>query len=142
LLSEPKHEGCCRLAEILENVSHDSVNRLLLRERYEPKDLFYTVKKIINIVGQILSVDDTVVGKLYSDPKNVELISYFWSGKYHKSIEGINLITLYYNDVYGNSVPINYRIYDKKEGKTKNDYFQEMVKEVIDCSVKPRILQE
>jgi hypothetical protein len=44
--------------------------------------------------------------------------------------------------VYGNSVPINYRIYDKKEGKTKNDYFQEMVKEVIDCSVKPRILQE
>ena len=33
LLSEPKHGGCCRLAEILENVSHDSVNKLLLRER-------------------------------------------------------------------------------------------------------------
>jgi hypothetical protein len=72
------------------NVSHDSVNRLLLRERYEPKYLFDTVGKIINIVGGILSVDDTVVGKLYSDPKNAELISYFWSGKYHKSIEGIN----------------------------------------------------
>ncbi|MDB9307743.1 transposase [Aphanizomenon sp. CS-733/32] len=140
LLSEPKHGGCCRLAEILENVSHDSVNRFLSRERYEPKDLFDSVKEIINIVGGILSVDDTVIEKLYSDPKNAELIGYFWSGKYHKSIKGLNLITLYYSDVYGNSVPINYRIYDKKEGKTKNDYFQEMLKEVIDWGVQPRIV--
>jgi len=103
LLSEPKHGGCCRLAEILENVSHDSVNRFLPRERYEPKDLFNTVKEIINIVGGILSVDDTVVEKLYSDPKNAELIGYFWSGKHHKAIKGINLITLYYSDVHGNS---------------------------------------
>lgn len=140
LLSEPKHGGCSRLAEILGKVSHDSVNRFLLRERYEPKDLFDTVKEIINIVGGVLSVDDTVVEKLYSHPKNAELIGYFWSGKYHKSIKGINLITLYYSDVYGNSVPINYRIYDKKEGKTKNDYFQEMLVEVIDWGVKPRIV--
>jgi hypothetical protein len=86
------------------------VNRFLLRERYEPKDLFDTVKEIINIVGGILSVDDTVLEKLYSDPKNAELIGYFWSGKYHKVIKGINLITLYYSDIHGNSVPINYRI--------------------------------
>ena len=87
------------MAEILENVSHDSINRLLLRERYEQKDVFDTVKKIINRVGGIFSVDNTVVQKLYSDPKNAELVSYFCSGKYHKSIEGINLITLYYSDV-------------------------------------------
>ncbi len=48
LLSEPKHGGCSRLAEILGDVSHDSVNRFLLRERYEPKDLFAIVKEIIN----------------------------------------------------------------------------------------------
>jgi hypothetical protein len=42
--------------------------------------------------------------------------------------------------VYGNSVPINYRIYEKKEGKTKNDCCREMLKEVIDCGVKPRII--
>jgi hypothetical protein len=40
------------------------VNRFLLRERYEPKDLFDIVKEIINIVGGILSVDDTVVEKI------------------------------------------------------------------------------
>ncbi|MEG4530164.1 IS701 family transposase [Microcoleus sp. D2_18a_D3] len=140
LLSEPKFGGCNRLAEILGDVSHDSVNRFLLRERYEPKDLFKIIEKIINLVGGILSVDDTVIEKIYSDPKNAELISYFWSGKAHKTIIGLNLITLYYSDINGNSVPINYRIYDKKEGKTKNDYFREMVSEIISWGVKPRIV--
>lgn len=98
------------------------VNRFLLRERYEPKDLFDMVTRIINLIGGILSVDDTVIEKLYSDPKRTELIGYFWSGKYHKSVKGLNLVTLYYSDIYENSVPINYRIYDKNEGKTKNDY--------------------
>lgn len=102
------------------------VNRFLLRERYEPKDLFEMVKTITNLTGGILSVDDTVIEKLYSHPKYAKLIGYFWSGKYHKSIKGLNLITLYYSDIHGNSVPINYRIYDKEERKTKNDYFREM----------------
>ncbi|WP_442949458.1 IS701 family transposase [Nostoc sp.] len=137
LLSEPKHGGCSRLAEILRDVSHDTVNRFLLRERYEPKDLFEMVKTIINLTGGILSVDDTVIEKLYSNPKYAELIGYFWSGKYHKSIKGLNLITLYYSDIHGNSAPINYRIYDKEERKTKNDYFREMLIEVISWDVKP-----
>lgn len=128
------------MAEILEDVSHDSINRFLLRERYEPKDLFKMVMSIINLVGGILSVDDTVIEKLYSNPLCAELIGYFWSGKYHKTIKGINLITLYYSDIQGNSVPINYRIYDKKEGKTKNDYFQEMLIEVMSWGVKPRLV--
>ena len=96
------------MAEILGDVSHDSVNRFLLRERYEPKDLFDIVTEIINLSGGILSVDDTVIEKLYSNPKYAELIGYFWSGKYHKTIKGLNLITLYYSDIHGNSVPINY----------------------------------
>lgn len=89
LLSEPKHGGCSRLSEILSDVSHDSVNRFLLRERYEPRDLFDIVKTIINLIGGILSVDDTVIEKLYSEPKNTELIGYFWSGKYHKKHQKI-----------------------------------------------------
>ncbi len=44
LLAEAKYLGCTRLAEILEGLSHDSVNRFLLRERYEPKDLFDEVQ--------------------------------------------------------------------------------------------------
>lgn len=37
----------------------------------------------------------------------------------------------------GKQVPINYRIYDKSEEKTKNQYFIEMLAEVISWGVKP-----
>jgi len=95
---------------------------------------------LIHKEGGILSVDDTVIEKLYSDPKSAELVNYFWSGKFHQTIKGINLITLYYSDLDGNSVPVNYRIYDKKEGKTKNDYFQEMLTEVLTWGLKPKLV--
>ncbi len=47
----------------MEDLSHDSVNRFLLRERYEPKDLFDEIKLHINLVGGTLSADDTVIDK-------------------------------------------------------------------------------
>jgi hypothetical protein len=56
------------LAEILEGLSHDSVNRFLLRERYNPKDLFNFVKGQIDLIGGALSGDDTVIDKPYSNP--------------------------------------------------------------------------
>jgi hypothetical protein len=82
LIAEPKYGGCCRLAEYFESLSHDSVNRFLLRERYEPKDLFDEVKLDINLIGGTSRCDDTVVEKPYSDPDKTELIGYFWSGKW------------------------------------------------------------
>jgi hypothetical protein len=51
LLAESKYPGCTRLAEILEGLSHDSVNRFLLRERYEPKDLFLEIRPYIDLIG-------------------------------------------------------------------------------------------
>jgi hypothetical protein len=42
-------------------------------------------------------------------------------------VKGINLITLYYTDVHGHHLPVNFRVYGKSEGKTKNDYFLDMV---------------
>lgn len=140
LLAESKYPGCTRLAEILEGLSHDSVNRFLLRERYEPKDLFDEVQVYIDLVGGTLSGDDTVIDKPYSDPSLTELIGYFWSGKHHRVVKGIQLITLYYTDPEGKSVPINYRIYDKQEEKTKNDYFREMITEVLGWGLKPKMV--
>jgi len=70
------------LAEILEGFSHDSINRFLLRERYNPKDLFDEIKQhIIDVIGGTLSGDDTVIEKPYSNPSLTELIGYFWSFK-------------------------------------------------------------
>lgn len=95
------------------------------------------IKPYINLTGGIVSVDDTVADKPYSEPDKTELIGYFWSGKLPLVFKGINIVTLYYSDLSGKSVPINYRIYDKKEGKTKNDYFREMFEEVVTWGFKP-----
>lgn len=138
LLAESKYPGCTRLSEIMEDVSHDSVNRFLLRERYEPKDLFEEIKANINLVGGTLSGDDTVIDKPHSDPQITELIGYYYSGRHHRAVKGIQLITLYYTDLSGKSVPVNYRIYNKQEGKTKNDYLREMITEVLEWGLKPK----
>jgi hypothetical protein len=70
----------------------------------------------------------------------MDLVGYFWSGKHHKSVKGLNIISLYYTDLQGNSVPVNYRIYNKAENKTKNDYFQEMVAEVLEWGLNPEFV--
>ena len=136
-MAEPEYVSCVRLAEILEDVSHDSVNRFLLRERYTPEDLFNEVKGEITLVGGTLSVDDSVEDKPYRDLKKSAFMGYFWSGKHKRTVKGINLITLYYTDISGHSYPVNFRLYDKREGKTKNDYFREMVLEVRQWGIQP-----
>lgn len=41
--------------------------------------------------------------------------------------------TLYYTDINNVCVPVNYRIYNKEDGKTKNDYFREMLQRIREC---------
>lgn len=112
----------------------------MLREKYEPKDLFNELKPHIELIGGTLSGDDTVIEKPYSKPNLTEFIGYFWSSNQHRPVKGINLITLYYTDINGRSVPVNYRLYNKREGKTKNDYFREMIAEVYAWGLKPQML--
>ncbi|MGB3494950.1 MAG: transposase [Elainellaceae cyanobacterium] len=140
LLAQPQGSGCCELAEILKPISHDSINRFLCRERYEPKDLFDELVNHgwIERVGGVLSVDDTVLEKPYSQREATALLGYFWSSKAAKPVLGLSLLTLYYTSVNGVRVPINYRLYDKAEGKTKNQYFQEMWQDVRQWGLRPR----
>jgi DDE superfamily endonuclease len=138
LLAQPQGSGCCHLAEILESLSHDSVNRFLSREHYEPKDLFEVMRLLIELEGGVLSGDDTVIEKPYADVKKTLLLGYYWSSKHSKAVLGISLITLYYTSANGLRVPINYRLYSKEDNKTKNDYFREMIEEVLHWGVRPR----
>ena len=116
-------------------ISHDSVNRFLQREDYQPKDMFDEAAQDLCLVGGTLSADDTVLDKPHSNSE--ALVSHFWSGKHHRVVKGINLVTLYYTDLTGRHMPVNYRICDKSEGKTKNDYFREMLIEVLAWGLKP-----
>jgi len=112
----------------------------LLKERYEPKDLFNEVKSHIELIGGTLSGDDTVIENPYSDPNLTEFIGYFWSENQHRPVKGINLITLYYTESNGKSVPVNYRLYNKQEGKTKNDYFRKTIAEVLVWGLQPEMV--
>jgi hypothetical protein len=135
LLSEPKYISCVRLSQILGNLSYDSINRFLITQKYEPQDLGEIVKELLVLKGGTLSVDDMVIDKPCSNPLKAELIDYFWSGKHHKTVKGLNIITLYYTDVKGLSLPINYHIFNKKEGKTKHDYLREMLEEIKEWGI-------
>jgi len=123
-----------RLGSLLD-ISHDSVNRFLNRESYSPKDMFNEAKATLNLVGGTLSVDDSVLDKPYAN--YIAYVGHFYSGKHHRVVKGINLITLYYTDPQGNHQPVNFRVYDKSEGKTKNDYFLEMLAEVLTWGIVP-----
>jgi hypothetical protein len=111
VMSKPK-STTWRLSAMM-NISHDSVNRFLLREAYEPRDLFNEAKRLLNPVGGTLSVDDTVLDKPYS--RKMELVGYFWSGKHHAVVKGLSLVALYYTDPQSRSLLVNYRVYDKAE---------------------------
>lgn len=134
LMSEPKHANCNQLGSVL-NITHDSVNRFLLREQYDSADLFAEAMRHLEAVGGTLTTDDSVLDKPYAF--KMDLVGHFWSGKHHRAVKGINLITLYYIDVDGRSAPVSYRVYDKAEDKTKNDYFLDMLSEVLAWGLKP-----
>ena len=135
LLGEPRRASCSQLGKVI-SITHDSVNRFLTREHYTSEDLFNEIKGKIELEGGILSIDDTVIDKPYSQKRG--LIGYYWSGKHKRVVLGINLLTLYYTDRKGVSVPVNFRLYDQTEGKTKNDYFREMLTEAQAQGIKAR----
>ena len=111
------------------------INRFLLRENFGSKDLFLEATAKLILDGGTLSVDDTVLDKPYSH--YMALVGHYYSGKHHKAVKGINLITLYYTDIKGYSLPVNFRIYNPADGKTKNDYFIDMLKEVLAWGLRP-----
>lgn len=138
LLVNPMNATCTNLSNILEEISHDSINRFLMRENYTSRDYFHQIAPHIVLEGGIANIDDSVLDKPYSDINKTDLIGFFYSGKHKKTVKGINLITLFYTDPNGVRVPVNWRVYDKKDGKTKNEYFREMLEEVISWGLKPR----
>lgn len=106
------------------SISHDSFNRFLTRQSLTPETLWNEVRKFVERKTGWLVLDDTVLDKCHS--KAIECTYFQWSGKQHKVVRGIGLITLIWTDGIV-SFPIDYRIYDKDiDDKTKNDHLQEM----------------
>ena len=105
--------------------SHDSFTRFLLRQPQDTGQLWEEVEPIVSKNSGVFVLDDTTLDKPYS--KEISLVTNHWSGKHHRVVRGINLITLLWTD--GKKLaPTDYRIYDKPfGGKTKNEHFSDML---------------
>lgn len=137
LMISSSGSSCVKASETL-CVSHDEVNRFLLSGQYTGKMLFSSVYKSIDLEGGTLSGDDSVLDKPYTKPGTTELVGKFYSGKHHKVVQGINIIVLVYTSKSGYSVPVNFRVYQKSDQKTKNQYFQEMIRELWNWGLRPK----
>lgn len=85
LLSEPRKVSCEKASEVLE-VSHDEINRFLLGRHFTCEDLFEAVRQGVCLEGGVLSADDSVLDKPFTNPDTTEPAGYFWSGGHHKVV--------------------------------------------------------
>lgn len=106
--------------------AHDSLTRMLHRKEPTTDDLYEEAEPHIQKKRGLLLMDDSTLDKPYA--KHIELVYRHWSGKHHKTVKGINLLTMCWTDGDKN-IPCDYRIYDKpNDGKSKNVHFRELLK--------------
>ncbi|NEQ76689.1 MAG: transposase [Okeania sp. SIO2C9] len=120
------------LANHLENISHDTINRYLRTESLNSQDLWENVKKeIVQNTEAYLIFDDTVIKKKYAN--KIELVRKQYSGNEHQVIQGIGIVNcIYLNPQNEQFWIIDYRIYDpESDKKTKIDHVEEMILNVV-----------
>lgn len=133
LLSSPINFTLTNLADHLENVSHDRINRYLRGEKITPSLLWDNVKHDIEpCTNGYIIFDDTVLDKRYA--KSIECSRFQYSGNAHKVIRGIGIVNcLYVNADSGKFWIVDYRIYDKDiDGKTKPEHVLDMLNELLE----------
>lgn len=111
------------------------LTRLLQREEATTETFWKEAEPFINKEAGILIIDDSTLDKPYA--QKMDLVGYHWSGKHHRVVKGINLVSMVWTD--GDiHVPCDYRIYDKEEGLSKNDYFMDMIEMAHKRGFKPK----
>jgi hypothetical protein len=134
LLTSQTNYTLTHLAENLENLSHDTINRYLRNSELTPSLLWQNLKgHIEEYVEASIVFDDTVLDKRYSQ-KN-ELVRRQYSGTEHRILPGIGLINcVYINKKTGHFWVIDYRIYDPAgDGKSKLQHVADMLDDLVNC---------
>ena len=105
--------------------AHDAFTRLLARQPPDTAALWQEIKPLIDPQRGALIIDDSTLDKPYS--RQMSWVTYHWSGKHHRVVPGINLISLVWTN--GDlTLPCDFRLYDKPfGGQTKNEHFQAML---------------
>ena len=129
LVASPVAFSCTEAARVQPDTprraAHDALTRLLQRLEPDPTPLWDEAKQHVVLHDGLLIVDDTTLDKPYA--AKIDLVHRHWSGKHHRVVSGINLVTLLWSDGT-DAIPCDYRLYDKPlDGVTKNDHFRAML---------------
>ncbi len=96
LVASPVVFSCTEAARVQPDqprrAAHDALTRLLHRLNPDPTPLWDEAKQHVSLQDGLLIVDDTTLDKPYA--RHIELVHRHWSGKHHRVVAGINLVTL------------------------------------------------
>lgn len=132
LLSSPINYTVTNLANHLDGISHDRINRYLRGEKLTPRLLWENVKPLLQpCQNAYILFDDTVLDKRHST--SIDLTRRQYSGNEHRVIRGIGLIScVYVNGETGQFWVIDYRLYDPDgDGQSKLDHVAAMLDAVV-----------
>jgi hypothetical protein len=98
---------------------------LLQRPEPDTSPLWREAEQHVARQNGLLIVDDTTLDKPYA--QQIALVHHHWSGKQHRVVAGINLVTLLWSDGE-DAIPCDYRLFDKPvDNLTKKDHFRAML---------------
>ena len=140
LLAAPRVVSCTEGARVQpdepQRAAHDALNRLLHRLKPNTTPLWQEAEQLLDRTRGVLILDDTTLDKPYAH--KIALVHRHWSGKHHRIVAGINLVTLVWSDDT-HAVPCDYRLFDApNDGQTKNDHFQAMLQTAKKRGFTPR----
>lgn len=133
LLSAQGNYTLTHLAEHLQSLSHDTINRFLSKNPLNSADLWANVRPSLSLSDKASIVfDDTVLAKKSS--RKIELVRRQYSGNEHRVINGIGLVScIYINSETRQFWVIDYRIYEPDNDQlTKLDHVANMLRSLIE----------
>jgi hypothetical protein len=140
LLASPVQFTCTEAARVqppqADPPAHDAFNRLLTDLQPDAEALWQEARTQVRPDDGLLILDDSTLDKPAA--RKISLVGWHWSGKHHRVVKGINLLTLLWTDG-DRHIPCDYRIYDKAhDGYSKNDLFAQQLRVAKERGLQPR----
>jgi putative transposase len=118
--------------------AHDAFTRLLARQPPDTAALWQEVRLLVQRTEGALLLDDSTLDKPYA--QSMALVTRHWSGKHHRVVQGINLVSMVWTD--GETLlPCDFRLYDRPvDGQTKNEHARAMLAAAHQRGFQPQVV--